>query len=165
MKRLPLALTLLSLVCGALAFQVRAQDSRPAEPSGQAAPPAQSLAFLAGDWESRSPKESFRAHYGDPEGGLVLGVSKSIQGGRAVFFELEVFRAEGQVLVLQPYPGGKAAASFRATKLAKNSVTFANPKNEFPKEITYACPSKDRLEITLTGDGREQRFALERLSR
>ena len=40
----------------------------------------------------------------------------------AVFFELEVFRAKGQDLLLQPYPGGKAAASFRATKVEPNMV-------------------------------------------
>jgi len=162
MKRLPLALTLLALLAAPIALQVSAQETKPAAPAPAS---AKGLAFLAGDWESRSAKESFRAHYGDPEGGMVLGVSKSIEGGRAVFFELEVFRSEGEVLVLQPYPGGKAAASFRATELTKSSVTFANPKNEFPKEITYACPSQDRLEITLRGGDREQRFALKRLSR
>jgi uncharacterized protein DUF6265 len=155
MKRAAIALTFLVLL---LALRVGAQDSPPASP-------AEGLAFLAGDWESRSAGESFRAHYSDPEGGMVVGVSKSVAKGKAVFFELEVFRVAGQELVLQPYPGGKAAASFRASKLEKNSVTFANPNNEFPKEITYACPAKDQLEITLRGGGKERRFALRRLSR
>lgn len=156
MKRVPLALACLAPLL-LLALRVGAQDPP--------ASPAERLAFLAGDWESRSPKESFRAHYGDPEGGMVLGVSKSVRGGKAVFFELEVFRAEGEELLLQPYPGGKAAASFRASKVEANSVTFANPENAFPKEITYACPTKDTLRITLRGGGKEQRFELERLSR
>ena len=149
-------LVLGALLIGASAPDVRAQDSRPSDPCS-------SLAFLAGDWESRSAKESFRAHYSTPEGGLVLGVSKSIEGGKAVFFELEVFRAEGAELVLQPYPGAKPAAAFRSTQLSATQVTFANPSNGFPSVIVYACPSKDRLEITLRGKGPEQRFVLERV--
>lgn len=155
MKRAALALTALALL---LALRVSAQEERPTSPAAR-------LAFLAGDWESRSEAESFRAHYSDPEGGMVVGVSKSVAKGKAVFFELEVFRVEGKTLVLQPYPGGKAAASFRATKLAADSVTFSNPENEFPKTITYARPAPDRLEITLRGGGRERRFTLGRLSR
>lgn len=162
MKRFALVLILLALVgVSRLGPEAWGQESRPAKPAG---PSAKSLAFLAGDWESRSAEESFRAHYSDPEGGMVLGVSKSVEKGRAQFFELEVFGVQGGELVLQPYPGGKAAAAFALKESTRTSVTFANPKNPFPSEITYACPAKDRLEITLRGQGREQRFVLKRLA-
>jgi hypothetical protein len=151
-------LLLLALLLGATVLGVHAGESRPTDPTAK-------LAFLAGDWESRTARDSFRAHYSTPEGGLVLGVSKSLEKGQAVFFEFEVFRAEGAELVLQPYPGAKAAASFRSTKLTSTQVVFANPSNDFPSEIVYAAPTKDRLEITLRGKGQEQRFVLTRVKR
>lgn len=151
MKR-ALTLTLLVLVClGAPRARLAAEEPRGAAKQFAA------LSWLEGTWESREKGESFRAHYGSPEGGVLLSASKGVQGGQARFFEFEVFRLEGapgaQRVTLQPYPGGKPAASFVLTESSATErfALFSAPKNPFPSTIRYARAQDDRLVITLKG--------------
>ena len=70
---------------------------------------------------------------------------------------------------MQPYPGGKRAASFtlKDISLPERRVVVENPKNDFPSRIVYHREADDRLVITLSdphgGSPKQQVFKLKRV--
>ncbi|MFZ5477258.1 MAG: DUF6265 family protein [Myxococcota bacterium] len=111
------------------------------------------LGWLAGEWRGKVDGATFVTAYTSPEGGLVLSVSKTIEGGRAVFHEFERFEVKDGAVVLTPYPGGRQSVPFTLTGYDPKvrSATFVNAGHDFPTEITYARVADDRLVVTLTG--------------
>ena len=99
--------------------------------------------------------------------GKVLGVTKVVHGDACQFFEFEVFEQRGKDLVVQPYPGGKPAASFKLTTLDGQRAVFSNPANDWPQHIEYSRPDADTLQFTLSavknGKRRAETYRLKRV--
>lgn len=109
---------------------------------GQAAPPARvdDLAWLSGRWETageggRWTEEMWSA----PRGGLMLGASRSGEGGAVREFEfLRLQAGEDGILTYLAQPGGRApAVPFRLARSDAASATFENPTHDFPQRIRY----------------------------
>jgi hypothetical protein len=81
-----------------------------------------------------------------PAGGTMLGVSRTVKNGRTVEFEFMQLRvnAEGK-LVFIALPSGQKEATFVASNVGKDAVTFENPQHDFPQKVSYRLESSDRL--------------------
>lgn len=115
----------------------------PAGPSAQegaaGTPKITDLAWLAGDWQtpaggSRQTDE----HWTVPRGGVMMGMSRTVSGGKMTEFEYLriVERADGIVYIAHPNartPG----TEFKLTKASADHATFENPEHDFPKRIIY----------------------------
>lgn len=125
--------------------------------AAHAAGPAD-LAFMRGDWQGRDGPLVFEERWTDEAGGLMLGVSRTLKGDRALGFEfLRVeFRKDGVFYVAQP--GGKPKTEFRLTASAPNSATFENPAHDHPKLIRYRLDAEGELVAELEGAEKAQRF-------
>ncbi len=148
---------LFSAVCPVIAGLVLFNDAsgRQAAPQDSVPRAADVLAgmgWLEGAWRGTAGTNVFEACYTSPEGGEIVGCSKEIANGRAVFFELERFLTEGDEVVLVPHPGGRASVRFLLSDLGEKRATFSNEEHDFPKHLTYERKAEDRLVITLTGD-------------
>lgn len=144
----------------ALALGARAPGARAGEPSAIAS--VASLSFLEGSW--RAKDGSFETIYSSPRGGQILSVSKSFaKGGRVEFFEFERFEAQGDTVVLLPYPMGKRAETCPLVALEGRKATFENAKKDFPRRLVYERTGDATLRIALEGteDGKPAQMVFE----
>ena len=129
-----------------------------------AATPAD-LAFMKGAWEGVSGPMKFEERWTEEGGGLMLGVSRTIKGERAVAFEfLRIeFRKDGVFYVAQP--GGQPKTEFKLTASEGKSATFENPEHDHPKLIRYYLGPDGGLLVDLDGAEGKQHFAFKAVKR
>lgn len=148
-------------MCFRLAFAILAVTLTTA---ASAAGPAD-LAFMHGSWEGKEGPLTFEERWTEEAGGLMLGVSRTLKGSRAVGFEflrLE-FRKDAVVYVAQP--GGKPKTEFRLTSSGPGVATFENPAHDHPKLIRYRLSAEGELVAELEGLEGPQRFVFKRVIR
>jgi hypothetical protein len=123
------------------------------------------LAFMKGAWEGTSSSVKFEERWTEEAGGLMLGVSRTLKGDRAVGFEfLRVeFRKDGIFYVAQP--GGRPKTEFRLTASDGKSATFENPKHDHPKRIRYSLTPEGSLKAELEGSEGKQVFLFKPVTR
>lgn len=119
---------------------------------------AAALEWLAGRWlgtvEGARGVSRFEAHYTTPQGGAVLGMSKSFgEGDRLLWFEFERFEVREGVLSVTPYPNGRPSVTFKLKSYdaAAKKAVFANPEHDFPTEISYQRVADDRVQLVVSG--------------
>jgi hypothetical protein len=97
-------------------------------------------------------KAQIEEHWIQPAGGMMLGLSRTVAGGRTVSFEfLRVeSRAEGTFYVAQPQ--GRLPLVFKLTQQAENRVVFENPQHDHPKTIRYSKEVDGSLRAEIEGD-------------
>lgn len=109
------------------------------------------VAFLAGCWRTPAdaPGSTLEERWSPPEGGVMLGTSRFLQGGRVASFEFGLIRAAGETIVYLPHPGGQASEHpFVLTGSGPGEATFEAPEHDYPRRIRY----------TRTADGLEARI-------
>ena len=123
------------------------------------------LAFMKGAWEGSAPGLKFEERWTEEAGGLMLGVSRTIKGDRAIGFEfLRIeFRKDGVFYVAQP--GGKPKTEFKLTASDRQSATFENPEHDHPKLIRYSLMPDGSLKADLDGAEGEQTFSFKPVQR
>lgn len=123
------------------------------------------LAFLKGAWEGGRPGMTFEERWTEEAGGLMLGVSRTIKGERAIGFEfLRIeFRADGIFYVAQP--GGRPKTEFKLTAADGKSATFENPAHDHPKLIRYSLGADGSLRAELDGAEGKQAFVFKPVRR
>ncbi len=116
------------------------------------------LAFMKGSWEGASGAMKFEERWTEEAGGLMLGLSRTLKGGRAVSFEfLRIeFREGGIFYVAQP--NGRPKTEFRLTASDGKSATFENPEHDHPKVIRYSLGADGSLKAELEGAEGKQSF-------
>lgn len=124
--------------------------------SAQAPTDISALAWLAGDWQGAPGRAQSEEHWIPPAGGAMLGTSRTIAGGKMVFFEflrIET-RADGIYYVAQPK--GRPGTDFKLTRVGTNEAVFENPQHDFPKRIIYRKNADGSLTARIEGDGTEK---------
>lgn len=118
------------------------------------------LSWLSGAWvtepASGAPAGSERTIevWSPPDGGSMVGMSRTTKGGTTTFFESMRIEARGEKTVLVALPKGQAQAEFVLAEGASSSTSavFENPKHDFPKTITYRREG-EVLIATIEGGG------------
>jgi hypothetical protein len=123
------------------------------------------LAFMKGSWEGGAGAMKFEERWTEEAGGLMLGLSRTIKGARAVSFEfLRIeFRPDGTFYVAQP--GGGPKTEFRLTASDGKSATFENPLHDHPKLIRYSLGPDGSLKAELEGAEGRQSFVFKPVAR
>lgn len=120
------------------------------------------LAWLQGVWSGMSGTRSTEERWTPPQGGAMLGVSRTIRGEKMVAFEyLRIVEREGG-LVYVAQPGGKTATEFVLTESTKNKAVFKNPRHDYPQRIVYELDKDGKLTanigFAIGGQGRTFEF-------
>lgn len=104
------------------------------------------LAWLAGCWASEGAEPGSGELWTAPAGGTLLGLSRTVQGGRTVAHEFMQIReiAPGRLAFIAN-PSGQAEASFPLLRLTAGEVVFENPGHDFPQRILYRLEEGGRL--------------------
>ncbi len=123
------------------------------------------LAFMRGAWEGGPPGMKFEERWTEEAGGLMLGISRTLKGEKAIGFEfLRIeFRADGVFYVAQP--GGRPKTEFKLTASDGKSATFENAAHDHPKMIRYTRTEDGSLRAELDGAEGKQSFLFKPVQR
>src|SRR5882757_5121706 len=100
-------------------------------------PSVERLSFMAGCWAFRSGDSETEEYWTKPSGGAMLGLSRTVKGGRTIFTEYTQIREQNGALSMFVQLGlAKSQTEFRLTKLSANEAVFTSDL-ENPKRLIY----------------------------
>lgn len=121
-------------------------------PTSRGQEPAEALDWLAGHWCGGEGGERLEEHWLAPAGGELLGVSRTVRGGRTSGFEFLRIAAVDGVPTYLAQPGGRPATAFARSAGGERWVRFENPRHDFPTRIEYRRDG-DALHAEIAGPG------------
>jgi hypothetical protein len=95
------------------------------------------VGWLAGCWRQTTASRSVTEYWLPPAGGTMIGVSRTVAGGRTMEYEFLLLRSGPTGLEYVAKPSGQAEAIFTATRIAATEAVFENHAHDFPTRITY----------------------------
>ena len=97
------------------------------------------LAFMSGCWTGARGEERFEEMWMKPEAGSVLGVARTVKGGKTTFTEYIQIRqaAGGDITMFIQLKLAEKATPFKLTHADGKTAVFENPEHDFPKKIVY----------------------------
>jgi hypothetical protein len=124
------------------------------------------LDWIAGCWTRALPDGVNEEQWMKPAGGSVLGMSRTVRGGRTTEFEfLRIAEVDGSLAYIAK-PSGQAEATFPVKTLTDREVVFENPSHDFPQRVIYRRNGDGsvtaRIEGTMNGKSRGTDFAFVR---
>jgi hypothetical protein len=140
-----------------------------ATPPAPSHPTVQSLAWLAGCWASVDGEAGSGETWTAPAGGTLLGIGRTVKGGRTVAHEFQQVReARPGQIVLVALPSGQQEATFPLLRLTAREVVFENPQHDFPQRVLYRLTGQDlllgRIEGQRGGEARSVDFPMKRVA-
>jgi hypothetical protein len=141
MKKIPIVTaTLLLAVC--------------ATPAQSAKHRLSDLNWLAGCWASRDAKKDLMLteQWMRPEGGLMLGMGRTVKGGRAADWEhMRIEQRGDDVLFIALPKGNDSETEFKLVKAEKARAVFENATHDFPQRVIYALAGPRKLAARVEG--------------
>lgn len=119
----------------------------------QVSSPVESMSWLTGCWAAEGGEPGSGEHWTAPAGGTMLGLSRTVKGGKTVAFEFMQIRvnSEGR-LVYIALPSGQSETTFVVTAQSEGTTTFENLAHDFPQRIIYSQqPQQQRLVARIEG--------------
>lgn len=139
----------------ALIHPQQQQQQQPAAPAHAAATDA---AWLTGCWEFTRGSRHVVEHWTAPEGGALLGVSRTVADGKLADYEFLIIRERDGKLEYVAKPSRQAEAVFVASLVTNEEIVFENPEHDFPQRIRYKKQADGgvtaRIEGTMNGAAR-----------
>jgi len=97
------------------------------------------VAWIGGHWGLSNDHVTIEEAWTAPEGGMMLGVERTISHKTNKVVEFEFLRIEervdGTYYVAQP--NGQPPTDFKLVRGSVSEAVFENRKHDFPKRITY----------------------------
>lgn len=123
-----------------------------ASPLAQADPFAP-VAWMAGCWAQAGREAGSVEQWMAPAGGVMLGMARTVQGGRAVEFEFMQLRAgaDGRLSFIAQ-PQGRPPTEFRLLTQGDAEAVFENPGHDFPQRVIYRRTAPDQLLARIEGE-------------
>lgn len=119
-----------------------------------AAPGAQTagvdqLGWISGCWKSSDGGEE---QWMKPAGGSMIGMARTIAGGKTVFTEyLQIREEKGTVSYIVSLGLSAKPVAFKLVKGDRGEAIFENPEHDFPQRIIYRLESPDSLAARIEG--------------
>jgi Domain of unknown function (DUF6265) len=127
----------------------------------QGSPSVADLAWLAGCWESTRGDRHVIEQWMAPEGGTLLGMSRTVANGKTTEYEVLLIREGARGLEFVAKPSGQAEATFTSVRVSATEVVFENPAHDFPTRIIYQRQSDGvtaAIEGLMNGQSRRIEF-------
>lgn len=110
------------------------------------------LGWISGAWRQRSERATVEEHWTDAAGGMMLGVSRTISGGKAVFFEFLRIEQRPDGIFYVAQPRGRPPVDFKLARAQGQEVWFENPAHDFPTRISYRKNADGSLTARIEGE-------------
>jgi len=126
------------LAAAAVLWLRRTPDSAPPGPGESPASRLVSrLSWLSGCWAYEGEGFSRQEQWMQPRGGTMIGMSRTVSGGRTVEYEYLRIEPRGGRLAYVALPSGQAEATFLQAELTDTTVVFEDAAHDFPQRIVY----------------------------
>ena len=110
------------------------------------------LEWIAGCWASDDGKERVEENWMKPSGQSMIGMSRTVAGGKTVFTEyIQIRESNGQLAYIVSLGLAAKPVVFKLVKSSDNEATFENPEHDFPQRIIYRRESTDSLFARIEG--------------
>ncbi len=129
--------------------------------AAQPAPTLASLAWLAGCWASDLDEPGSGEQWMAPAGDSMLGMARTLKGGRTVQFEFMQLRESASGLVLIAQPGGRPGSVFAAKEASASLAVFERSGADFPQRVRYQLRADGGLAARIEGDAGGQPRAVD----
>jgi len=120
--------------------------------SAGAAAGVEVAAFLVGCWVTRGEGRRTDEVWIAPEGGLMVGVARSVRDGRATGWEHLLLGVRDGALTYTAFPSGQAPNEFRLTGRDGGFLRFEDPGHDFPQALEYHQVGPDSLQAKVFSD-------------
>jgi hypothetical protein len=131
-------LTRVFQVALSLSMAILGPGGSPIGLGAQSAASIDSLAWLAGSWAGSDDGRDHEEHWTTPKGGAMVGMHRTVRGGRMVEFEFLRIEVRDGALVYLSMPNGRSPATpFSLKTLDGERVVFENPAHDFPQRVIY----------------------------
>jgi hypothetical protein len=132
-------------------------------PAAEPARTISELAWMAGDWQTAAGgRAQIEEHWTQPAGGTMIGMGRTIAGGRTAEFEYLRLEQRADAIYYVAHPKARSPGTdFKLTRLTAQEAVFENPQHDFPKRIIYRKNSDGSLTASIdAGEGtKSQSFA------
>jgi hypothetical protein len=128
-------------------------------------PTIDQLGWLTGCWSMKRGDSIVEEEWLKPLGATLMGISRTVKGGRTVEHEFLQVRDVNGALAYIAKPSGQAEATFPLKTFADQELVFENPAHDFPQRIIYRRTTDGvtaRVEGTRNGQTRGIDFAYRR---
>lgn len=110
------------------------------------------LEWISGCWALDDGKERTEEIWMKPAGQSMIGMSRTVKGGKTVFTEhIQIREANGAIAYIVALGMGAKPTVFRLLRSSDNEVVFENPEHDFPQRIIYRRESADALFARIEG--------------
>jgi len=130
-------------------------------PAGADEPQLAHLSWLAGCWRAVDGEPGTIEQWTPLAGDSLLGVSRTVDGGRTVMYEfMRIALDDTGRVTFFAQPRGVAPTGFPAVSTSSTEVVFENVAHDFPQRIVYRfeAPATLRAHIVGMADGRTHRI-------
>lgn len=110
--------------------------------------------WLAGQWCGGSAERKIEEVWLPEAGGALLGMSRTVRGGRTESFEFMRLVPTGKDAGLHVQPNGVAPTVFAISDHGDGWVVFANPAHDFPDRIEYRRDGEG-VRASISGPGQD----------
>ena len=94
--------------------------------------------WIAGCWENEARGTSTLEIWMKPAGGTMIGMARSIAGGKTTSYEaLRIFEKDGSLYYGARLPNAAVEVPFKLVKGTDGEAIFENPEHDFPTRIIY----------------------------
>jgi hypothetical protein len=122
------------------------------------------LAWLSGCWKAKPDQSRVNnmEQWSKPFGNVMMGVGAELTNGQLSSWEhMKIESGKDGKIVLQLRPHNQKEVAFTLTGDKAETLTFENPKNEFPQKVIYRREKDGSMEIRIDGKVKDvQRAAL-----
>jgi hypothetical protein len=108
--------------------------------------------WLQGCWQTTRGEATIEEHWMAPRGGTMLGMGRTVRGGKIAEYELVLIKEQGAALAYEAHPSGQPSATFLSTTASDTSVVFENPKHDFPQRVGYQRDGSEGLQAWIDGE-------------
>lgn len=131
--------------------------------------PVTQLAWLQGCWRVDGAEAGSVEQWTAPAGGTMLGLSRTVKGGKTVAHEfLQIRETAPGKLAYIAMPSGQETTSFALVKASSIEAVFENLGHDFPQRVIYRRDGNAvlnaRIEGTAGGKPKGIDFPMRRLA-
>jgi hypothetical protein len=120
------------------------------------------LAWLAGSWQFTSGARCVEEHWTLPSSNMLVGTSRTVEGGRTVSFEFLRIEARADGIYYVPQPGGRRPVDFKLSSENAAELVFLNPGHaDHLKRIIYRRQGDSGLAARIEGADNGRAFAVD----
>jgi hypothetical protein len=128
------------------------------------------LSWLTGCWEDRKAATGYvlSEQWMKAEGGMMLGVGRTVRGDKASDWEFMRIEQTGDGLTFFAKPKANPDwTAFPMVRMTASEIVFENSSHDFPNRVIYRLPKPDlitpRIEGTINGKAQAIDFSLKRV--